>query len=658
MKHILTILCVVFLALGASALTIRDIQYTEDSSGDSPYEGQTVTVSGVVTRALSNSAYLQDDTTAWSGILIYGVSLKSGDSITITAKVDEYNSKTELTDIVDYTLHKSNADIPGPVEVATDSVNHEKWEGVFVVCNDVEVTDVSGATFEIDDGSGPLQVYTGNYNISYSPSIGDTLMFIRGPIDVYYGTYQLLPLRNDDILEAISGTGGARVNPKYSEANSMNNYRLDVYATVDSSYGYVNFLRVRFNCDTLMDTLSFELEGADSLTVVKDSVRGRITVDIYNAMLTDTVSLRINNYYFQGQDSSGNALADTFTVYTGESPAWFQPISSMPVIRPMPDKDIMTIREVQSTSDGYNSMYRGQLVTIRGKVSGSSEIFSPLPGYIGFYLQDETGGVNIFSRDDESGNTYRRGIELIITGTVTEYNGLTEIEYSDPSTDMIIVNDTIAEVEPEILARSKGVSELNEGSLLKAEHAKVITSPVSAGTGKNFQAYNGQTLLDVRITDKSPFYNSEEIKSIKEGMLLNITGIGGQYDTEEPYNTGYQLMVRDGDDIEFIETDEDSNFTLTILPNPVAFENGETARITATALNEERITVRIFDLAGRPVTVLGENLPGSNTLIWDGRNKLGEFVTPAAYIITVDKTDNNGRTVRIVKPIVVTTELN
>ncbi|MFO8062914.1 MAG: hypothetical protein R6U31_08340 [bacterium] len=665
MKYILAITCMILMIVSVSGLTVRDIQYTEDSSGDSPYEGQTVTISGVVTRVFGSDCFIQDTfpEREWSGIQLYrvGTGLKKGDYITVTGTVDEYYGKTELVSISNYTVNASGIDVPEPVLLTTADVSQEKYEGVLVKVEDaaVRTTQDSYGDWQIDDGSGRCYVSEHqDQGYSYTPVVGDTLIFVQGPVDYDYGEYKIMPASDSDILKAISGSGAARINPKYIEEFSMNDFRMDIHPTVDSSYGYVDFVRIRFNCDTLMDTLEFELAGADSMTVDKDETSGRVTIDIYNAELTDTIYLRMSNYYFTGRDSSGNALNDTFTVYTGESSGYFQQISSLPVIRPMPDKDIMTIREVQSTSDGYNSMYRGQLVTIRGRVSGSSAVFTPTSSSTGFYLQDETGGVNIFSQNDPGNNMFTRGIELMITGTVEEYNGLTEVKYSSPDSDIVLINDTIAEVDPDILERSQGVSELNEGGLLKAEHAKVITSAVSAGTGKNFQAYNGQTLLDVRITEKSPFYDTEEMKSIKEGMLLNITGIGGQYDTEEPYNTGYQLMVRDGDDIEFIETDEDSNFTLTVLPNPVAFENGETARIIATALNEERITVRIFDLAGRPVTVLGENLPGSNTLIWDGRDKLGEFVTPAAYIITVDKTDNNGKTVRIVKPIVVTTELN
>lgn len=58
-NYILTFLAI-FLVAGISAQTVlscHDIQYTTDPTGNSPYYTQTVTVQGIVTHIIPNSAF-------------------------------------------------------------------------------------------------------------------------------------------------------------------------------------------------------------------------------------------------------------------------------------------------------------------------------------------------------------------------------------------------------------------------------------------------------------------------------------------------------------------------------------------------------------------------------------------------------------------------
>ncbi|MCK4524138.1 hypothetical protein KAU15_04350, partial [candidate division WOR-3 bacterium] len=99
MKSIVITTLIFLTALSLFSLTIRDIQYTEDSSGDSPYIDQTVTVSGIVTRIYGTDAFIQDTfgIYKWSGIQLFsiGSGIKEGDYITVTGFVTEYYNKTE-----------------------------------------------------------------------------------------------------------------------------------------------------------------------------------------------------------------------------------------------------------------------------------------------------------------------------------------------------------------------------------------------------------------------------------------------------------------------------------------------------------------------------------------------------------------------------------
>ena len=106
MKKLLLIflMMLLFSSLALSQITrIKDIQYTTDPSGDSPLNGQVVTISGIVTAehrgdvkangGISGSYFfMMDSAGAWSGIQVYfSDSLTAeGDSITVDCVADSY----------------------------------------------------------------------------------------------------------------------------------------------------------------------------------------------------------------------------------------------------------------------------------------------------------------------------------------------------------------------------------------------------------------------------------------------------------------------------------------------------------------------------------------------------------------------------------------
>ena len=185
----------------AIPLTIYQIQYTTDPSGASPYEGERVETSGVVTAKFADYFFIQDGIGTWNGIAVYPIQdVEVGDEILIVAYVAEYNEKTELTDIVSLEI-VGLADVPEPVVITTnDLAIMEDYEGVMVKVQDVTVTneDLGYGEWEIDDGSGPCRVDDlGEY--TYVPVLDDFLYSIIGVVDYTYGNFKLEP-RNDDDL--------------------------------------------------------------------------------------------------------------------------------------------------------------------------------------------------------------------------------------------------------------------------------------------------------------------------------------------------------------------------------------------------------------------------------------------------------------------------
>jgi DNA/RNA endonuclease YhcR with UshA esterase domain len=641
--------------MSINSLTIYDVQYTEYISGNSPYYGQTVTVSGVVTRIFGSYVYMQDDTLPWHGILVYGPSTtcRVGDSITVMGTVDEYHGKTEIKDVTSMTINSSNNQVY-PKMLSTGEVSQEMYEGLFLQFNNVTVSSiVNDREWNINDGTGPLVIYEDNsFPVTTPLSVGDTIMFVRGVMDEYSGKFELKPYGNSDVLTTLNGSGTAKANPKYVSDSSYIGVRVDIMPTVDSLYGIVKYIKMTVPANIFPESVFVFCDsarlGLDSLSVVVDTTSNSTTIEINTVLLLDTIKIYMKNYYFTADD--------TIRVYTGIDSTFLSLVSELPVIRKMPDYDILDIEEVQSTFDGYTSKYENQLVTIKGVVTGPSEIFTPTSSSTGFWMQDTTAGVNIYSSADPMNYSFTLGSEIILTGAVTEYNGVTEIKYSSIS-DVLFINDTIAEVSPQVLSESQGIGELNEGSLVKIKYGKILTTPVDAGTGKNFQVQNGMSVIDVRVSESTGLYTNPIMTLIKPGTLIDVTGIAGQYDSEAPYTAGYQLLVRFENDMQLIQNEEDSTFSLKIFPNPVMFDFGQVARIEVKGLNTDKFTVKIFDINGKLVQNLAENQPGSMTLIWSGNSYSGKRVDIGAYVVMVYKVNADGYRKSIAKPIIVSTKL-
>ncbi|RLD54456.1 MAG: hypothetical protein DRJ01_18010, partial [Bacteroidetes bacterium] len=112
----------------ATAVSIYDIQYTTDASGDSPLKGELITTSGIITGVAQDGFFIQDKKGLWNGVYVFNkydtVSPAPvvGDSIALTAKVDEYYGLTELKD-PSYTVEASDVTLPEAEVITADDMN-------------------------------------------------------------------------------------------------------------------------------------------------------------------------------------------------------------------------------------------------------------------------------------------------------------------------------------------------------------------------------------------------------------------------------------------------------------------------------------------------------------------------------------------------------
>jgi len=215
-------LCLAGSVFGQIETTIADVQDTTGGpgGGDSHLLDSTVTVVGVVSGeiwAYGSVYYIQDGTGPWSGVMVYdwGRENAYGDSVRITAVVDEYSGMTELVDVSAYEVLATGATVEPTLvttgEIGTDGANAEAYEGVLVQVRNVTITnpDLGYGEWEVDDDSGPVRVDDAA-DYYFTQANYDSVRSITGPLNYAYGDTKIEPRLAWDIVEAgmPSGTFG------------------------------------------------------------------------------------------------------------------------------------------------------------------------------------------------------------------------------------------------------------------------------------------------------------------------------------------------------------------------------------------------------------------------------------------------------------------
>ena len=191
----------------AQVVSIHNIQYTTDPAGDSPYSGQAgVTTEGIVTAVYYDGYFIEDPGGgAWNGLSVHDSNSPSlGDHVRLTGTVNEYYNLTELRTLTGYEVLSAGNDLPAPKILFSGSVAQEQWEGVLVRVENVTVTngDLGYGEWSVNDGSGDVVIDDkGSY--TYSPSTGDQLASIIGPLDYSYGAFKIQPRDDNDIMRPL-----------------------------------------------------------------------------------------------------------------------------------------------------------------------------------------------------------------------------------------------------------------------------------------------------------------------------------------------------------------------------------------------------------------------------------------------------------------------
>lgn len=191
---------IMMVGLGLQAQTIYEIQGQQDAS---PYNGSSVTTSGIVTGVAGDGYFIQDGDGAWNGIYVYDQTQTPavGDEVSLTAVVDEYYTLTELVNVSSFEVLSSGNTLPNPTLITTQEVNDEDWEGVLIRVEDAVCTtpDMPYGEFEVNDGSGVARVDDMLYLFDAE---GGIAYHITGIGHFSFDFYKILPLGPEAVENA------------------------------------------------------------------------------------------------------------------------------------------------------------------------------------------------------------------------------------------------------------------------------------------------------------------------------------------------------------------------------------------------------------------------------------------------------------------------
>ncbi len=203
---------------------ITSIQNIQGTSNDSPYAGQTVSTTGIVTGVFGNNFYIQNGSGIRSGVYVYSSSVfpEIGDSVIVTGEITEYYELTELAFPDDVYILTSNNPIPEPIAISTADLANEDLEGVLVKVSDVAVTyatfnfDDYGA-WRVNDGTGECIIHNTEGAFEYPAVVGEQISSITGICSFNYDEWKIELRIEDDV----DGAGNAGLNIASVEALSQ-----------------------------------------------------------------------------------------------------------------------------------------------------------------------------------------------------------------------------------------------------------------------------------------------------------------------------------------------------------------------------------------------------------------------------------------------------
>ncbi len=224
------------------------------------------------------------------------------------------------------------------------------------------------------------------------------------------------------------------------------------------------------------------------------------------------------------------------------------------------------------------------------------------PGGLQFALIDANNdGIMVFSNRDSLGYTVMMGDEVTVNGAIGSFRGVLQI-----NADEVNLNSSSNTLfDPTVVT---ALNEDTESQLIKIENLTIVDPAdwTNDDRGFNVDVTDGTNTYSMRIVPATDIFGTA-VPMTGVDIVMNVTGIGGQFSFNPENFDGYQIQPRSLDDLEilFVDSTVDVEWAqdIVLAPNPTA----DILNITG-APRVDRLT--ILNALGQVVKV--ENQPSIN----------------------------------------------
>ena len=197
----------------------------------------------------------------------------------------------------------------------------------------------------------------------------------------------------------------------------------------------------------------------------------------------------------------------------------------------------VTIAEARENDADGVMILLDEPATVEGVTVG----FNFRPGGITWVIfdLDDNIGLSVFNTNDTLGYSFKQGDLVRISGTLTQFNGLSQI-----AADAIeVVSEGNMIPDPQII---QALDEDSESRLVTFQNCELVDPDQWQNSGSfNVEVTNGISIIQVRIDSDTDISG----RGAPTGVF-SITGMGGQFDSDVPYDEGYQIFPRYSTDID------------------------------------------------------------------------------------------------------------
>jgi hypothetical protein len=151
-------------------------------------------------------------------------------------------------------------------------------------------------------------------------------------------------------------------------------------------------------------------------------------------------------------------------------------------------------------------------------------------GYDLTVIDDNNDGITLFNFTDVDGYSPTEGDKIIVKGQIAQFNGLLQI-----SPVQITVDAQGATLQTPTSVND--LTEATENQYIKMDSVVLVNGETQWVGNTSYDVTDGTTTVSVRVTNDSPLAGT----AIPNGPI-EITGVGKQYDSSSPFDSGYQLF--------------------------------------------------------------------------------------------------------------------